>query len=40
MSYVYINIHGYLNKMIRKFNHFGPQAMSHVLFGTKFCSLG
>ena len=40
MSYVNINILEYLDKIIRIFNHFHQMAMSQLLFGTKFCSLG
>ena len=39
MSYVYINIHKYLNEIIRIFNHFVQMAMFQLLFDTKFCSL-
>ena len=39
ISYVYINIHEYLNEIIRIFNHFSQVALSQFLFGTKFCRI-
>ena len=38
MSYVFINIHEYLNKIIRIFNLFGQIAIYQHLFCTTFCS--
>ena len=40
MSYVYNNIHEYLNKINRIINLFGKMAMSQILLGTNFYSLG
>ena len=39
ISYVYINIHEYLNEIIRIFNHFSQMALSHFLLGTKSCRI-
>ena len=39
ISYVYINIHEYLNEIIRIFNHFSQMALSQLLLGTKFCRI-
>ena len=36
ISYVFINIHEYLNEIIRIFYHFDQMAMSQLFFGTKF----
>ena len=40
VSYVYINIHEYLNLIISIFNHFSEMIMSQLLLGTNFYSLG
>ena len=39
ISYVYINIHEYLNEIIRIFNHFSQMALSQLLLGIKSCRI-
>ena len=39
ISYVFINIHEYLNEIIRIFYHFDQMAMSQLFFGTKFSKI-
>ena len=39
ISYVYINIHEYLNEIIRIFKIFSQMALSQLLLGTKSCKI-